>query len=154
MTKVYPLMLCTATLMLTLRGKALRKLSFSNEFMCGEGDVRRREAEVLKEFARLAGFAEVVLHADTLHRRRKFLTEKFGNGATKAADHLAFLSRNDLAGFADAGQNGFVVQWFDRGNIDDFGRNAVLSQDFRSDSSCETNVPQAKIVTSVPSRNT
>ena len=83
------------------------------------GDVLGGQAKVFEQFfgggSRLS---ELVFHANTLHRGRKMLTEKFGNCAAQTARDLAFFGSYYYPGLFNTGEDGLFVKRFDGGNMD------------------------------------
>ena len=62
-------------------------------------NVLRAEAELLKQFNRRTGVAELVVDADTGHRHRTFVTYSAAHSLAQAANDIMLLSSDDPACF-------------------------------------------------------
>ena len=84
-----------------------------------------------RQFFRLAGRAEHVLHADEFDGARARRCQSFGDGAAEPAIDVVIFRRDEGAGFLGAAHEQFRVDRLDRRHVDDAGRNAVGFQHLR-----------------------
>ena len=77
-----------------------------------------------------ARVAELVIDADASDRGGQFLTQQAAHRFAQAADDGMLLAGDDFPALLCGGKHQFLVQWLDRGHVDDHIVNSLLGQDF------------------------
>ena len=87
-------------------------------------------AEAIGE--QLAGAAEFVIHADSLHGSGQLFTEQRADSLTQTADDGMLFAGDDLAALLCSGQDQLFIQGLDGGHVDDHGIHTLGSQSISS----------------------